>query len=99
MADGCFRRMMGGDHTAMVVISHEGIGRREVLDVLSRRWPDVVVKDLEQEEPAWTMTADDAADLGSRRRGVEPLRIVVMPQKITRVAVAAPVIEPMPYVV
>ena len=92
-----FAGLMGGDHTALLLISHQGIDRREVLDVLRRRWPDVVVKDLEQEEPAWTMTADDAADLGSRRRGVEPLRIVVMPQKITRVAVApTPLIEPMP---
>ena len=89
---------MGGDHTALVLISHQGVDRREVLDVLRRRWPDVVLKDLEQEEPAWAMTPDDAAELGRRRRGVEPLRIVVMPQKITRVIVApAPVIiEPMP---
>ena len=34
------------------------------------------------------MTPDDAADLGMRRRGVEPLRIMVMPQKITRMSVA-----------
>jgi len=69
--------------------------------VLHRRWPDVVVKGLEQEEPPWAMMADDAATLGSRRRGVEPLRIVVMPQKITRVVVApTPVmVEPMPVMV
>jgi hypothetical protein len=34
------------------------------------------VKGLEQEEPDVAMTADDAADLGRCRRGVEPLRIV-----------------------
>jgi hypothetical protein len=91
---------MGGDHIAMVMISHQGIARREVLDVLCRRWPDVVVKELEHEEPTWTMTAGDAADLGSRRRGVEPLRIVVMPQRVQRVTVMpALVIEPMPVVV
>ena len=83
---------------AKLMISHEGVDRREVLDVLGRRWPDVVVKELEQEEPTWTMTADDAADLGGCRRGVEPLRIAVMPQKITRVA-ATPIIEGMPVVV
>ena len=53
--------------------------------MLGRRWPDVMVKDLAQEEPVWAMKADDAAELGSRRRGVEPLRIVVMPQKVQRV--------------
>jgi hypothetical protein len=89
--------MIGGDHAAMVMISHDGVDRRDVLDVLRRRWPDVVLKGLELEEPAWTMTPDEAADLGGRRRGVEPLRILVMPQKITRMTVAAaPVIEAMP---
>jgi len=64
---------------------------------LCRRWPEVVLKNLETGQPAWVMTADDAAHLGSRRRGVEPLRIVIMPQKITRVVVApTPVmVEPM----
>jgi hypothetical protein len=36
-----FARLMGGDHTAMVVVSHEGVSRREVLGVLRRRWPHV----------------------------------------------------------
>ena len=52
-----FAGLMGGDHRALVMISHQGVDRREVLDVLRRRWPDVVVKELEQEEPAWTMAA------------------------------------------
>jgi hypothetical protein len=92
--------MIGGDHRALVLISHHGIDRRDVLDVLRRRWLDVALKDLEQEEPVWEMTPDDAAELGMRRRGVEPLRILVMPQKITRVTVA-PLHEigPMPILV
>ncbi len=76
----CFAGMAGGDGTALVMITHEGIDRHEVEDVLHGRRPDVVVKGLEQEEPDVAMTADDAADLGRCRRGVEPLRIVVMPQ-------------------
>jgi hypothetical protein len=40
------------------------------------------------------MIAKDAADLGQHRRGVEPLRIVVMPQHDRQLA--SPVIEPMP---
>ena len=43
------------------------------------------------------MTAEDAADLGRRRRGVEPLRIVIMPQHDQQVA--SPVVAPMPVVV
>ncbi len=60
---------------ALVMITHEGIDRQEVQDVLHRRWPEVVVKSLEQEEPAVAMTADDAADLGRCRRGIEPLAL------------------------
>jgi hypothetical protein len=90
--------MMGGDRQALVIISHQGIDRREVQDVLRGRWPSVVLKEPEQEEPTWVMTAYDAADLGSRRRGVEPLRVLVMPQKITRVTIA-PIIEPLPVLV
>jgi hypothetical protein len=71
-----------------------------VLEVLRGRWPNVVMKDSAQEEPAWTMAADDAANLGGRRRGVEPLRIMVMTQRVARVTVTpAPAIEPMPVIV
>jgi hypothetical protein len=95
-----FVGLIGGDHRALLLISHEGVDRHELQDVLSRRWPEMVLKDLAQEEPMWKMTPDDAAELGSRRRGFEPLRIMVMPQKITRVAVS-PLREigPMPVVI
>ena len=71
--------MAGGDATALVLTTHEGVDRREVLDALRRRWPDVVVKELEQETPTVAMSPADAVDLGRCRRGVEPLRIVIMP--------------------
>ena len=89
--------MAGGDGTALVLIAHEGVDRCEVLNVLIRRWPEVVVKALEQERPAVAMTAEAAADLGRCRRGVEPLRIVIMPQHDRQVI--APEVEPMPVVV
>jgi hypothetical protein len=75
-----FAGMIGGDGTTLVMVTHQGIDRREVQDVLCGRWPDVAVKALEQEEPAVAMTAEDAAALGQCRRGVEPLRVAVMPQ-------------------
>jgi hypothetical protein len=74
--------------------------RHELRDVLCRRWDDMALKTLEHEEPMWEMTAHDAADLGSRRRGVEPLRILIMPQRVTLVTVApVAAIEPMPIIV
>jgi hypothetical protein len=95
--DVCCTGMAGGDHTALVMITHDGVDRSEVVDVLRRRWPEVVVKSLEQEQPAVAMLAGDAADLGRHRRGVEPLRIVILPQHDRQVA--SPMIEPMPVLV
>ena len=44
------------------------------------------------------MVAEDAADLGRCRRGVEPLRIVIMPQQDQQ-AIISPIVEPMPVIV
>ena len=75
-----FGGLIGGDRRALVMVSHDGIDRREVFDVLQRRWPDVLIKKPAQEEPTWDMLPADAAELGRCRRGIEPLRVVVMPQ-------------------
>jgi hypothetical protein len=53
---------------------------------------DVLVKEPEQEEPTWVMLPGDAADLGRCRRGVEPLRIVIMTQHDRQIA--APAVKP-----
>lgn len=93
-----FAGMAGGDRRALVLVSHDGVDRREVLDVLRRRWPDVVLKGLEQDAPTSEMVAEDAADLGRCRRGVEPFRIVIMPQQDQQ-TIISPIVEPMPTVV
>jgi hypothetical protein len=94
--DVCCAGMAGGDGTALVLVSHDGVDRREVLDVLRRRWPDVVVKTLEQEQPAVAMLPGDATNLGRCRRGVEPLRLVILPQHDGQIT--TPAVEPMPVV-
>jgi hypothetical protein len=96
--DVSFAGMAGGDHAALVMIAHDGVDRHEVEAVLRRRWPDVALKELGQEEPAVAMSPGEAADLGRCRRGVEPLRIVIMPQQDQQ-TITLPVIEPMPLVV
>ena len=93
-----FAGMAGGDRRALVLVSHDGVDRREMLGVLHPRWPDVVIKALEQEEPTMAMSASDAADLGRCRRGVEPLRIVIMPQQDQQ-AIISPIVGPMPVIV
>ena len=74
--------------------THEGIDQREVLDELRRRLPEVVVKTLEQEQPVVAMVAEDAV-LGRYRRGIEPMRIVVMPRNDQH-TINSSIIEPMP---
>jgi hypothetical protein len=93
-----FAGMTSGNGTALVLVAHEGVDRREILDVLGRRWPTIAVKNLEQEQPAVAMTAGDAADLGWCRRGTEPLRIIILPQHDPKPIIAA-IIEPMPVIV
>ena len=46
----------------------------------------LISHELEQEQPAVTMSPVDAADLGQCHRGVGPLRIVVMPQRDRQIA-------------
>jgi hypothetical protein len=90
----CCSGMAGGDGKALVLVSHDGVDRCEVL---CRRWPNAMMKSLEDEEPTMLMTAEDAADLGRHRRATEPLRIVLMPQHY-RQATTSP-IEAMPVLV
>jgi hypothetical protein len=93
-----FAGMAGSDGKALVMVTHDGVDQREVEAVLRRRRPDVVVKAVEQEQPAVAMSPSDAAALGQCRRRVEPLRIVIMPQH-DRQATTLSVIEPMPVLV
>jgi hypothetical protein len=98
--------MASGDNTTLLLIRHTDIGRAEVGDVLCRRWPDVVLRDVAAALPCWDFTIEDAVELGRARRGVEPLRIVVLPQRFAAVGAPQHVvgyqgptpIEPMPIV-
>jgi heme exporter protein D len=70
-----------GADGALVLIQHPGITRARVGAVLLRRWPDATLHDVADLAPKSWMSVADAADLARRRRGVEGLRIVVMPQR------------------
>ena len=94
----CLAGLACGDGAALVLITHDDVNRSEVLDALRGRWPDAAVKTLEQEAPTVAMSAEDAADLGRCRRGVEPLRIIVLPQRDPQPA-TPPIVEPMPVIV
>ena len=68
-------------------VRHPGIGRAALWSVLERRWPTVVLTDPGTIEPVSAMTVEDAAALARRRRGLEPVRLVILPQ-VTAAAVS-----------
>jgi hypothetical protein len=65
------------ERKAMILIQHERISHHNVCSALARRWSDVALIDPARFAPTARMTVADAADLARRRRGVEPLRIVI----------------------
>jgi hypothetical protein len=77
----------------LVLLRHPGISRDEVWSRLARRWPDVIMRDTDMVVPSSSMTAEHAADLARRKRGIEPLRVVV-PAQVAASSVQA--IDPVP---
>jgi hypothetical protein len=73
--------MAAGDGTAWLLIRHPDVARAEIADALRSRWPGVVVGDVGALEPSWEMSIGEVVELARARRGVEPLRIVVLAQR------------------
>jgi hypothetical protein len=94
--------MAKGDGTAMVLIRHQGIDRPEIVEVLRRHWLNAQVTGITKASPVWDFGIDDAVELARARRGVEPLRIVVMGQgrdadlDLLMVTARSGAVEPMP---
>lgn len=86
--------MATANHTALLLIRHRDLSRMQVAYVLGRRWPPCVVGDLGTASPSWTMPNADAVELARIRRGVEPLRVVVLGRR-SSVSMPLPA-EPMP---
>jgi hypothetical protein len=76
--------MAMGDGTALILIRHLGIARAEVADVFRMRWPDVRVQNVGSISPSWRMSVEDAIELARARRGVEPLRVIILAQQVHR---------------
>jgi hypothetical protein len=64
----------------LILIQHVGISRDDVWSVLERRWPEIGLCDPGDIEASAAMSAADAASLARCRRGIEPLRIVILGQ-------------------
>ncbi len=67
----------------MLIIQHAGITRAATWSMLERRWPEIMLSDVGNVEPSAWMTVDDTAALARRRRGIEPIRVAVPPQRVT----------------
>ena len=91
--------MAVGGGTAVLLIRHAGLSREEVERMVARRWPDALVGCGARPSPCWAVSVDDAVELAHARRGVEPLRIVVLPQRVHLRGGGQPAAaEPMPVI-
>jgi hypothetical protein len=50
------------------------------------RFEGIVLRDADEVEPSASMTVAAAATLGGLRRGVQPIRIILIEQKAVRVS-------------
>lgn len=86
-----FAGMLSQD-SAVVFVQHSNIDRTVVWTKLEERWPQIVLADPDGHRPLWDMATEHAAELARRRRGIEPIRLIVRSQ----VALASGYDEPMP---
>jgi hypothetical protein len=83
-------------NVAMAFAVHPGIPQTGLDSVLRRRWPGVSVIPAPS-EPSWQMTVETAVRLTLLRRGIEPLRAIIMPQRTEAASKREPqYFEPMP---
>ena len=95
-----FAGMVDAFGHAVIFVRHPGLRRDVIAARLSRRWPRLDAVEVGDVRPFTGLPANLAAALASARRGVEPLRIVVMPQRLRDQAlVPSPEREPMPFIV
>lgn len=79
----------------MMVVDRGAVDEAEFSWQIRRKWADATVTVLTDEYPSASMTITDAVELASLRRGAEPLRLLVLPQRDASVR-RKRVIEPMP---
>jgi hypothetical protein len=81
------------DH-AIILIQHPGIDRDDLWARLDQRLPNIVVRDPSGVEPSSRLSVVDAARLAVLRRGVQPLRVMVLQQNVAACDLSG---EPMPF--
>ncbi|MCU1326779.1 MAG: hypothetical protein JWN34_2149 [Bryobacterales bacterium] len=93
-----FMGLAQGSGTALMVIEHPGLCRASLVAVLRKRWPTLQAQDVKSQSPLIHLPTELAADLARQCRGIEPIRIVIMPQAL-KAGPAEPELEPMPVLI
>ncbi len=70
-----------GDGTAWLAVAHGGITRAALADGFARRFGAVVFTDFADAPPPTSFSDAAAVELSRLKRGVEPLRVAVAPQR------------------
>jgi hypothetical protein len=65
----------------MLVRHPPGLTRSDVELVLSRRWPGALISEVGHAVPSWPLSVVEMAELARLRRGVEPLRRLILAQR------------------
>ena len=81
----------------MVVFDRGTVDRAEFVKAVQRRWAGATVTDLTDQAPSSEMTLRDAIELAALRRGIEPLRLLVLPQR-DPILPTMTIIDPMPVI-
>jgi hypothetical protein len=86
-----------GTGSALLLVQHPRVTRRKIADAICTRWGGSVLACAQPIYPTWVMPPKQVVELALARRGIEPLRIVVMPQRaVSKAIVPRSEIEPMP---
>jgi hypothetical protein len=72
--------MASADRTVSLLIRHPAITRSEAAEVLRQRWPGTAITEVGAVEPSWSPKTEDAVEIALARRGVEPIRVVILAQ-------------------
>lgn len=87
LAHVAFAGMVCGDASALVLAQHPSIAQRRIVEMVCGGGQGSMVGTADLLSPTWAMSPEHVVQLAMARRGIEPLRVVVMPQRTTQTAV------------
>jgi len=77
-----FAGLVSANNRALIMVSHKDITRRELHALLEQHLGPVSLSDLGEATPSTMFPASVASSIAHARRGVEPLRVIILPQRL-----------------